>query len=221
MRDASSRPGELAKAAPARPPRRLSRAARREQLVEAAKPVVAAQGFSDFSLDDIAAIADVSRNLLYHYFPRGRPDVVLAVCDAAGHELTDEWIVDEGMEREERLAANNRRMIEHAMKPTDAWTIYQRARSSNEPEVRATIERFTDTVIAAMSQNHLGTPEPPPRVRLALKGYLAFFGAVLDEARATATPADEVLGVLGETLIAALAAAERPSGRPLSASSGP
>jgi AcrR family transcriptional regulator len=211
MLDASSRPGAVAKAAPDRPPRRLSRTARRRQLVDAAKPVVAAQGFSDFSLDDIAAIADVSRNLLYHYFPRGRPDVVLAVCDAAGHELTDEWITDEGMPRDERLAANNTRMIEHAMTPTDAWTIYQRARNSNDPEVRETVERFTDAVVAAMSQNHLGTPEPPPRVRLALKGYLAFFGAVLDEARTTSTPPDEVLGVLGETLFAALAAAERPA----------
>jgi AcrR family transcriptional regulator len=211
MLDASARPGAAAKAAPARPPRRLSRSARRRQLVEAAKPVVAAQGFSDFSLDDIAVTADVSRNLLYHYFPRGRPDVVLAVCEAAGHELTDEWITDEDMPREERLAANNLRMIEHAMAPTDAWTIYQRARSSNAPEVREQVEQFTDAVVTAMSVNHLGTPDPPARVRIALKGYLAFFGAVLDEARATGTPPDEVLGILGETLLAALAAAEPAS----------
>ncbi len=72
---------------------------------------------------------------------------MLAVCEAAGHELTDDWIT--------------------------------------------------------------GTPDPPPPTRLALKGYLAFFGAVLDEARAAGTPREEVLGILGETLVAALAAADR------------
>ena len=38
-------------------------------------PVVAEQGFARFSLDKVAArVEDVTRNLLYHYFPRGRPD---------------------------------------------------------------------------------------------------------------------------------------------------
>ena len=56
-----------------RGPRRLSKVARRKQLISAAMPVVAAQGFADFSLDEVAARADVSRNLLYHYFPDGPP----------------------------------------------------------------------------------------------------------------------------------------------------
>lgn len=199
-------------AASPRPARRLSRAARRHQLVEAAKPVIAAQGFTDFSLDEVAERADVSRNLLYHYFPRGRPDLVLEVCEAAGHELTDEWITDEDMPIGERLAANNMRMIEHATEPTAAWTLYQRARNSDDPDVREKVDRFTESVITAMSVNHLGMPDPPLRARVALKGYLAFFGAVLDEARTTSTPPSEVLDILGETLVAALAVAGKPAG---------
>jgi AcrR family transcriptional regulator len=170
-------------------------------------PVVAEHGFSDFSLDDVAERADVSRNLLYHYFPRGRPDVAIAAAEAAGHRLTDEWITDESLPLTERLAANNMRMIEHAMKPTEAWTIYRRARASDDPDLRRTIERFTEVVISAMSLNHLGTDSPPPLARVALKGYLAFFGAVLDEARETGTPSEEVLGVLSEALLGALRAA--------------
>ncbi len=191
-----------------RAPRRLTRAARHEQLVAAATPIVAAHGFSDFSLDEVAANADVSRNLLYHYFPRGRPDVVLAVVEEAGHQLTDDWVTDEAIPLPERLAANNRRMIDHAMRPTDAWTIYQRAQGSNDPELRETVDRFVEVVVTAMSINHLGTDDPPPLARLALKGYLAFFGAVLDEARTAKTPTDDMLKVLGETLFAALRAAE-------------
>lgn len=197
-------------AAVERSPRRLSKAARREQLVAAAAPVLAAQGFSDFSLDEIAAKADVSRNLLYHYFPRGRLDVVLAVGERAGHQLTDDWLVDESIPVAERLAANNRRMIEHAMKPTEAWTIYQHAQGSSDPEVKETVDRFVEVVITAMSVNHLGTSDPPPLYRLAIKGYLAFFGAVLDESRTdeAPVPTEGLLKLLAETLFTALRAAE-------------
>lgn len=193
-------------AAAGRGPRRLVREARHRQLVAAAMPIVAAQGLSDFSLDEIAARADVSRNLLYHYFPRGRPDIVLAVAEEAGRRLTDEWVTDEAIPPAERLAANNGRMIEHAMRPTDAWTIYQLARGASDPELRETVERFVDVVIAAVSLNRLGTPDPPPLARVALRGYLAFFGAVLDEARATGMRPERVLSVLNETLVAAVGA---------------
>lgn len=170
-------------------------------------PVIAESGFSDFSLDEVAARAGVTRNLLYHYFPRGRSDLILAVADAAGHRLTDDWITDESIPLGERLQANNARMIEHGMEPSDAWTIYQLARSSNDPELRATVERFTEVVIAAIAMNRLGTTDPPPAARMALRGYLAFFGAVLDEARASDTPPERILPLLGSTLVAALGAA--------------
>ena len=189
-----------------RAPRRLSRDARREQLVAAAMPVVADAG-ADVSLDDVAARAGVTRNLLYHYFPRGRPDLILAVAEAAGHRLTDDWITDGSIPLAERLQANNARMIEHAMEPSDAWTIYQLARGSNDPELRATVDRFTEVVIAATALNQLGTEEPPPAARMALRGYLAFFGAVLDEARTAGTPPERILPLLGGTLVAALEAA--------------
>jgi AcrR family transcriptional regulator len=171
-------------------------------------PVVAASGFSDFSLDEVAARADVTRNLLYHYFPRGRSDVALAVAEAAGHQLTDEWITDESIPLPERLIANNGRMIEHAMKPTDAWAIYELARSSNDPELRDCVDHFVEVVIGAISLNHFGTAEPPPRARLALKGYLGFFGAVLEEARISGIPREEALGILTGTLVAALQVAD-------------
>jgi AcrR family transcriptional regulator len=149
----------------------------------------------------------VTRNLLYHYFPRGRSDLVLAVAEAAGHRLTDDWITDESIPLPDRLQANNARMIEHAMEPSDAWTVYQLARGSSDPEIRDTVERFVEVVIAATSLNRLGTSDPPPAARIALRGYLAFFGAVLDEARASGTPAEQLLPMLCATLVAALDAA--------------
>lgn len=205
-----TRPRSPSARPPARPPRRLSRQARHEQLVEAALPVLAAQGLADISLDDVAARADVTRNLLYHYFPRGRPDLVLAVVERAGRLLTDDWVTDPATPLPERLAANNARMIEHAMQPSDPWRIYRLARGSTDPELRATVDRFVGLVVSSIALNHLGTEDPPPLARLALRGYLAFFEAALDDARATGLSPGEVLPVLGGTLVAALGAADRP-----------
>jgi len=189
-----------------RGPRRLSRAAREEQLVAAAIPVVAEHGLSDFSLDEVAAEADVTRNLLYHYFPRGRADVVVAVAEAAGHRLTDEWITDESITLEERVAANVGRMVEHATEPSDAWRVYQLARGSSDPRLRGAVDRFEDVVIESISLNQLGTIDPPPLARIALHAYLAFFAAALDEARARSLTPATLLPVLNETLAAALRA---------------
>ncbi len=194
-----------------RGPRRLSKGARRTQLIAAAMPIVARKGFSDFGLDEVAASADVTRNLLYHYFPEGRSDVVRAVAEQAGHLLTDDWVTDESIPLAERLVINNGRMVAHAMEPSDAWTIYQLCRGSTDPELRAAIDRFTEVVVSAVSLNQLGTDDPPPLARVALKGYLGFFGSVLDEARETGTPPDQLVGLLGETLTAALNAARRQS----------
>ena len=198
--------GTRPRAPAARQPRRLSRDARRAQLVAAAAPVVALQGLSDYSLDEVAHDAGVTRNLLYHYFPRGRPDLTLAVLEEAGRVLTEGWVVDEAIPLPERIAMNVGRLIDHAMQPSDAWRLYRLARVSTDPEVRGVFDRFVDTVIASISLNNLGTADPPPLARAALVGFFAFFEAALEEARAAGLPRERALVLLNETLVAALRA---------------
>ncbi len=191
-----------------RPPRRLSRTARREQLVDAAMPIVAEQGFAEFSLDELAARADVTRNLLYHYFPRGREDIVLAAVERAGRELTDEWVTDEAVPLSERLAANFTRIAGHALEPSDAWLIYRRTRAALDPELTAVSAGFSDHVVQSIALNHLGTRRPGALVRLALAGYLSFAETVLDQARVAGAPSRaRLMRMLSDTLVATIAAA--------------
>jgi AcrR family transcriptional regulator len=199
-------------AAPTR--RRLSPEARREQLVAAAMPVVAEQGFTAFSLWRIANRAGVTRNLLYHSFPRGRPDVALAVADEAGRRLTHDWVTDDTVSLPERLAANFGWIYDHAIEPSDAWRIHRhgRAYSQPEPELARIGERYVDVVISSIALNHLGTPDPPPLVRMGLIGFLAFAETVLDQARSTGTPREQVMRVLAETLPATVQSAQSASG---------
>lgn len=191
-----------------RPPRRLTREARREQLVSIAMPVIAEQGLAEFSLDEIAGRADVTRNLLYHYFPRGRADLVLAAVDRAGHELTDDWVVDEAIPVAERVAQNNARVVAQALQPTDAWRIHRLVRGTTVPELREVFDRFVGHVVSNMSLNHLGTPDPPPLARLAFTGYLAFVETLLDEVRTGDVQPEQIVELLNETLAGALRAAQ-------------
>ena len=84
--------------------RRLAPAARRDQLADAAMAVIARQGFAEFSLDAVAQRAGVTRNLLYHYFPRGRLDLFLAALDRAGSELTHRGVGPFGRPRRLRCS---------------------------------------------------------------------------------------------------------------------
>jgi AcrR family transcriptional regulator len=189
-----------------RSPRRLSRAARRDQLIEVAMPLVAEQGLSGFSLDELARRADVTRNLLYHYFPRGRADILVAVGERAGHQLTDGWVTDESIPLPERMAANFERLIAHAGEPSDAWTIHRLGRASNEPELHAIIARFEEVVVEGVARNNFGTPNPPPIAQIGIKGFIAFSEAVLDEARRTGMPREQVSQLVAQSMASTLGA---------------
>src|SRR4051794_41927206 len=97
-----------------RAPRRLSSDARRAQLAGIAQVLIARDGHAGFSLDEVAEQADVTRNLLYHYFPRGRLDLFLAAVERGGEEITGGWGAGESGPLAARQAGQLRRPAGHA-----------------------------------------------------------------------------------------------------------
>jgi AcrR family transcriptional regulator len=190
-----------------RPPRRLPPGARRRQLVDAASAEIARRGFAEFSLDAVAERADVTRNLLYHYFPRGRIDLFLAALERAGSELTEGWVTDSELPGAERFAENFERVADHVMAQTDSWRVYRQARGLADREVQAVTRRYGDIVLANVSLNQFGTEDPPPLARVGLTAYLAYVEAALDEAREAGVSRADVAMLLGRVLSAAVAAA--------------
>ncbi|MFF4147730.1 TetR/AcrR family transcriptional regulator [Streptomyces sp. NPDC001698] len=77
----STAPDGRASSAPA-PGRRLRRAERREQILDAATRAFARTGYVATSLDDIAAEAGISRVILYRHF-ESKSDLYRAVLDRA------------------------------------------------------------------------------------------------------------------------------------------
>jgi AcrR family transcriptional regulator len=53
-----------------------------------ARQVFAERGYSTSGLAEIAERAEVSKTLLYHYFPDGRPEIMAAVMDSLLADLT-------------------------------------------------------------------------------------------------------------------------------------
>jgi len=185
--------------------RRMSSADRRDQLSAAALAVVAERGYTGLTLDEVAERAGVTRNLLYHYFPRGQLDLFLAAVDRAGRALTDGWVTDEQVPLQERLAANFSRFFDHALEPSDAWLVHRQGRLLGEPEVTALGERYRSIVIAAISLNHFGTDDPEPFARAALRSYLDFAERALDECRERELDRNATGRLLAETLLAVAA----------------
>lgn len=68
---------------------RLAPEERRELLIDAALETFAARGYTQAGLAEVAKLSGVSKTLLYHYFPEGRPELYREVMDRLLDQLVD------------------------------------------------------------------------------------------------------------------------------------
>lgn len=195
----------LPRTAEAAAPRRLNRQARRDQLVAAALPLVARHGPLELSLDAVAARAAVTRNLLYHYFPDGRVDLLTAVIREAERQLLgdlDEIASDRPFDRETALT----RLLDHALAPTHAWRVHRLARGVGLPAVTELLEHSTRVLAVALAGVPPAPGEPRGLAEAARHGFVAFAESALDIARTSDLPRAEIRRLLDHVLGAALSA---------------
>ena len=69
--------------------RRLAPQKRRALLVAAAEETFASRGYTQAGLAEVATLAGVSKTLLYHYFPDGRPELYREVMERLVGEVLD------------------------------------------------------------------------------------------------------------------------------------
>jgi len=199
------------------PPRRMPPAERREQLIDCALAIAARDGYENLAFEAVANRAGVTRNLVYHYFPGGRPQLLQAAVHRAGEQLSSGWVTDSAVPLGERLAANLNRMVDHAAEPTDAWQLYRQGRALVDPALLEIARHYRDRVIGTIALNQLGTTEPPPIVRIALDGFLAYVETVIESAIEQDTPREQVMELVGGTMMSVMnAAAGATAGGPKS-----
>ena len=186
--------------------RRLPPEQRRAQLARAALALAAEQGHAGLSLDDVAERAGVTRNLLYHYFPRGRLDVFLAALERAGDELTGDFIVDPDQplapaaRSQHRARHRSRRTRERRLARVAPRPLGGRA---GDPGAARALSRRDRHRHGPQPPRHA---DPPPLARVALRAYLDFHQTALDEWRDSGLDRAALLALLERTLTATIAA---------------
>lgn len=71
------------------PARRLPPEERKALLIGAAEETFASRGYTQAGLAEVAELAGVSKTLLYHYFPDGRPELYREVMDRLVGQVVD------------------------------------------------------------------------------------------------------------------------------------
>ncbi|NDL58257.1 TetR/AcrR family transcriptional regulator [Phytoactinopolyspora mesophila] len=135
--DTTPRPAQ----ADAAPRRRLRRAERREQIIDAATKAFAREGgYSHTNLDDVAAVAGVTRMILYRHFD-SKTDLYQAVIDRAGERMYAAAVVDGEMD-DDSVA----RVIQWARDDPNGFRILFR-HAAREPDFQDDIEQLKASMV--------------------------------------------------------------------------
>src|SRR5690348_5677969 len=143
---------------------RLSRSARRAQLLDAARDVFADQGYHAAAMDDIAERAGVSKPVLYQHFP-GKFELYLALLDTSCDAIIDNCrtALASTQDNEQRVRATVDAFYAYVEHDTGAFRLVFESDLTNDPAVREHLERVTtecaDAVAAVI---HEDTALPPP-----------------------------------------------------------
>ncbi|RSN05446.1 TetR family transcriptional regulator [Streptomyces sp. WAC 05977] len=160
-----------------KPRSRLSTAERREQLLRIGARLFAERPYDDVWIEQVADIAEVSRGLLYHYFPTKR-DFVTEVIRAEGERLLKMTESDRTLPVAEQLTAG-----------LDAYLCYVEANEDGYRALHSGTSIAVDGVREVLDNNFAEQGrrilevlcpdgEPPEALRVLVRGWLAFVVAV-------------------------------------------
>ncbi len=147
---------------------RLPRRERRAQLMASALEVFVAQGYHAAAMDDIADRAGVSKPVLYQHFP-GKLDLYLALLDASCDAIIDNCrtALESTQDNKQRVAAAIDVFYGYVAHDAGAFRLVFESDLTNEPEVRAHVDRVTvecADMIAAVIHDDTGLPSSASRL---------------------------------------------------------
>ncbi len=194
--------------------RRLSTDARREQLLVAGARLLAERPYDEVSIEEIARAADVSKGLLYHYFPT-KKDFIIAAIERGQEELAQLTAPDPNLPPAEQLGASLDRFLDFVEEHEAAYAAIFRSRGGGDPAIQAVLEagrqQRMDAVIESLASWEAAPAnvERTPTLETAVQGWFFFVeGAVLRWLERRDVERDELRELLGLALIGSLQAAE-------------
>ena len=153
---------------------RLSRSARRAQLLVAAREVFAAHGYHSAAMDDIAERAGVSKPVLYQHFP-GKLELYRALLTTCADDLVDRvrHAISAPSGNRERVAAAVSAYFDFVAGDRQAYRLVFESDLRGEPEAAAVVDaaltRCIDMVAAAVTAD---AGLDAPRARLLAVGLV-------------------------------------------------
>lgn len=155
--------------------RRLRVDDRRDELVEVCVRLIGTRAWDSVTMADIAAEAQVSKGLLYHYFS-DKPDLYLAAVRAAASQLSEATRPNPDLPPPQRLrnalAAHVDWIDEHAL----AYRAVLQGGLSGDPNVQAIVETSRAEVVARIAADS-GIEVVTPLLRIALRGWVGLLEA--------------------------------------------
>lgn len=123
---------------------RMPRDERRAQLLEAASEVFVTRGYHSAGMDEIAECAGVSKPVLYQHFP-GKLELYLALLETSCDAIIASCRRALGStdDNKLRVAATIEAFYEYVGSDTGAFRLVFESDLTNEPAVRAMIDRVT------------------------------------------------------------------------------
>jgi AcrR family transcriptional regulator len=157
---------------------RLSTEQRREQLLTIGAGLFAKRTYDEVWIEEVAEIAQVSRGLLYHYFPT-KKDFFAEIVRGQRDQLLEMSEPDPALPVTEQLRAGLDVYLEFARTHPDGYRIVHRATGGADGEIQAIREAGmaanTERILDAVSRLTLVTET----TRLAVRGWLTFVATVI------------------------------------------
>jgi AcrR family transcriptional regulator len=152
--------------------KRMPRAVREQQMLDAAVTTFARRGFTAASMDEIAELAGVSKPLVYLYL-NSKDDLFTAVVRREARALTEAvraGVRPAGQPADRQLWNGLRAFFTHTAQHPDGWAVlHLQARTHGErfaaevAALRAEIVAFVTQLIAAAARDAHRDPDLPER----------------------------------------------------------
>jgi AcrR family transcriptional regulator len=170
------------------------------------------RAFDEFSMEDLARGAGVSKGLLYHYFPNKRA-LYLEALRGAADELLELMQPQPGLPLAEQLRAALLSYLAYVRERASAYRAMLRGGMGNDPAVAAVAERVRRTIRERILEG-LQIPDPSPRLRITITGWVGLVEAAsLDWLDHDDLDSERLAALLVDGLTALLSALQQSSSR--------
>lgn len=153
------------------------RVPRRQRLIEVGMNLFWDRPYEEVAIDDIAEAADISKGLLYYYFPT-KHDFYAAVVQYAAEQLLRETEPDPTLEPAERLRASLNAYFAYVKRHAKAYVALLRGGIGVDAQIASIMDRVRQTYVQRLIQNIPDGEALSPVQRLALNGWVGFVEAI-------------------------------------------